>query len=77
MALLENKLTLSMRTFIKQYYDRWLVCEDSAATVRTQQQSVLGNRFFVNGHLVPMKAEVRSWVVRRVRAWLQVPGCPR
>eukprot|EP00937_MAST-01D_sp_MAST-1D-sp2_P000600 g600.t1 len=56
-ALLENKLTLSMRTFIKQYYDRWLVCEDSAATVRTQQQSVLGNRFFVNGHLVPMKAE--------------------
>ena len=56
-ALIENKLTLTMRGFIKKYYDRWLVCEDTSATARTQQQSVLGSRFFVSGHLVPMKAE--------------------
>jgi hypothetical protein len=40
-----------------RYYDRWIAAEDSASTVRTQQQSVLGARFFTNGHLVPMKAE--------------------
>ena len=46
-----------MRQFVRQYYDRWLVCEDQAASCRTQQQSVLGGKFFVNGHAVPVKAE--------------------
>jgi hypothetical protein len=41
-ARLDNALSLSMRAHSKQYFDRWLVCEDGTCQNRTRQQSVRG-----------------------------------
>ena len=41
-ARLDNALSLSLRAHSKQYFDRWLVCEDGTCQNRTRQQSVRG-----------------------------------
>jgi len=48
-ARLSNLIILSVRKHVKQYYDGWLICDDSSCNRRTQQQSVLDARCTTTG----------------------------
>lgn len=41
---LSNCITLLVRNCMKQYYDSWLVCDDTSCGRRTRQQSIRGNQ---------------------------------
>ncbi|ORZ24563.1 DNA polymerase family B-domain-containing protein [Absidia repens] len=43
------QLTLAIRSFIRRYYEGWLICDDPTCSNRTRAMSVFGRRCAVNG----------------------------
>ena len=52
---LSNRITLTVRSCVRRYYDAWLTCDDHTCGCRTKQQSVLGTNCVMrcNGRLSP------------------------